>query len=120
MYQLRFAKKIDRFEGNKVSKMECLFLEPITFAEAKSTDNRAMGSWTDNFEKTIFQNPLPRMISIKKGVGEITRAFCLGRTESIPAVYFCPKVFAKITRGVPFSKALSIPTQPALVFPNLK
>ena len=56
-----------------------LFLEPITFGEAKSTDDRAMGSWTDGhiFETIIFQNPLPRIKSIKKEVGKNTRAFCL-------------------------------------------
>ena len=66
-----------------------LFLEPMSFGEAKSTDTRAMGFWTDghNFEKTIFQNPLPRLKSNKKGVEKNTRAFRLGRTESIPAVF---------------------------------
>ena len=67
-----------------------LFLEPATFGEAKSTDTRAMGSWTDwrNFGKSNFQNSFSQIISIKKGVGENTRAFCLGRTESIPGVLY--------------------------------
>ena len=70
----------------------CLFLEAITIGEAKSADTRAVGSWTDartdgrNFAKTIFQNPLQRTISVKKGVGENARASCLVRTESIPDV----------------------------------
>ena len=81
--------------------MESLFLEPITFSEAKSTDTRAMGFWTDarthghNFEKTIFQNPFPRLKSNKKGGGKNTRAFCLGRMESIPAVYQQKRAFKR-------------------------
>ena len=39
------------------------------------------------FERSMFQTPHPRVISIKKGVGENARAFCLGCTESIPAVF---------------------------------
>ena len=48
-----------------------------------------MGFWTDghNFE-TVFQNPLPQTKSNKKGVGKNSRAFRLGRTESIHAVFF--------------------------------
>ena len=38
------------------------------------------------FEKTIFENPLQRMQSIKKGGGKNTRAFCLLHTASIPVV----------------------------------
>ena len=72
----------------------CLFLEPTIFGEAKSTDSRAMGSWTDgrthgrNFEKCVFQNPLLRTKSNKNGVGKNSRAFRLARTKSIPAVFY--------------------------------
>ena len=73
--------------------MECLVLEAITFGEAKSTDTRATGFWTGartdgrtQFRKNYFLNPLSRMESDKKGVGKSTRAFRLGRTESIPVV----------------------------------
>ena len=47
-----------------------------------------MSSWTRGniFEKTIFGNPVPRLDSIKKGVGKNTNAFSLGSTESFPAV----------------------------------
>ena len=60
----------------------CL-LEPMTFGEAKSTDSRAMGFWTDgrNFEKCVFQNPLLRTKSNKNGGGKNSRAFRLARTE---------------------------------------
>ena len=70
--------------------MESLFLEPITFSEAKSTDTRALGSWTDgrNFEKPVFRNPLPRVKSSRKGVAKNTRAFRLVRTEPIPVPQF--------------------------------
>ena len=73
-----------------VSKMECLFLEPITFGEAESTDTGAMGFWTDgrNFGEIVFQNPLPRLKSTKKGVGENTRAFCFGSMELIPTASY--------------------------------
>ena len=72
----------------------CLFLEPMTFGEAKSTDSRTMGFWTDgrNFEKTIFQNPLPQIKSTK-GEGENAHAVSPGRTESLPAV-----ILKKITQ----------------------
>ena len=60
-----------------------------------------MGFWTDGrtdartharthghiFEKCVFQNPLSPGKSEKNGVGKNSRAFCLARTESIPAVY---------------------------------
>ena len=36
------------------------------------------------FEKTIFENPPPRLKSIKKGAGKNARAISLGRTESFP------------------------------------
>ena len=52
-----------------VSVMECLFRESITFGEAKSTDMRAMGSWTvgrtDNLKKN--QNPFQERNPSKKG-----------------------------------------------------
>ena len=49
-----------------------LFVEPVVFGEAKSTDSIAIGFWTDartigrNFEKTIFQEPLLRLKFKKK------------------------------------------------------
>ena len=77
----------------------CLFLEPLIFGEAKSTDSRAMGFWTvastharTNFEKYVFRNPLLRTKSNKNGVGKNCRAFRLARTESIPAVYLLAPV----------------------------
>ena len=36
------------------------------------------------FEKTIFENPPPRLKSIKKGAGKNARAISPGRTESFP------------------------------------
>ena len=48
------------------------------------TDGRTAGR---DVEKTIFQNPLPRLKSNKKGVEENTRAFRLDRTELIPAAF---------------------------------
>ena len=81
-----------------------LFLEPLIFGEAKSTDSSAMGFWTDGrthagthghiFEKCVFRNPLSQTKSKKNGVGKNSRAFCLARTESIPAVFF---LFEEIT-----------------------
>ena len=61
----------------------------VIFGEAKSTDSRSKGVWTDghNFEKCVFQNPLLRRLSEKNGVGKNSRAFRLARTESIPAVF---------------------------------
>ena len=34
-------------KAKTVTRMECLFLEPLIFGEAKSTDSSAMGFWTD-------------------------------------------------------------------------
>ena len=47
-------KKIDRFKGkNRVQNEISLFLEPIIFGEVKSTDFKAMGSWTDVHQKRV-------------------------------------------------------------------
>ena len=72
----------------------CFFLEPTIFGEAKSTDSRAMGSWTHghDFEKCVFSKPLPRTKSAKKGVRKNSHAFCHGRAESISPAFF-PAVF---------------------------
>ena len=78
-------------EAKTVTIMECLFLQSIIFGEAKSTDSRAMGFWTDArthghiFEKCVFQISFHGR-NQKNGVGKNSRAFCLARTESIPAV----------------------------------
>ena len=69
-----------------MSEMESLFLvrqnRPILGLWVSGrTDGR-------NFEKTIFQNPLPQVKSIKKRLGKNTRAFRLVRTESIPLVFW--------------------------------
>ena len=66
-----------------------LFLEPITSGATKSTDTKAMGTWTDGrtdghiFEKAIFQSLFSRMKFIEKGVGKKTPAFCkrVARTQ---------------------------------------
>ena len=55
-------------EVKTASELECFFLELILELLASGrTDGRTDGN---NFEKTISQNPLSRMISVKKGVGE--------------------------------------------------
>ena len=49
-----------------------LILEPLNFGGAKSTDNSALGFWAGgradriNFAGTTFQNPFPRLASIKE------------------------------------------------------
>ena len=80
MTVVNFAKKQNVLTGGSA-----------IFGEAKSTDSRAMGVWTDartNFEKCVFQNPLLRTKSNKNGIGKNSRAFRLARTESIPAVSY--------------------------------
>ena len=78
---------------NFTKKQNVLTGGSVIFGEAKSTDSRAMGVWTDgrthghNFEKCVFQNPLLQTKSNKNGVGKNSRAFRLARTESIPAVF---------------------------------
>ena len=91
---------------------------PSFFGDTKSTDNGAMGSWTDGhiFEKTIFRAPLPQIESIKKGVGKNTHAFCLGRTESFPAVIFILKCLPSTLPRPLWLRFLVVPpTNPAAV-----
>ena len=62
--------------------------------QLKSQQNTKSKKQKDNahphehiFEKCVFQNPLSRTKSKKKnGVEKNSRAFCLARTESIPAL----------------------------------
>ena len=78
---------------NFTKKQNVLTGGSVIFGEAKSTDSRAIGVWTDgrthghNFGKCVFQNPLLQTKSIKKGAGKNTRAFRRARTESIPSLF---------------------------------
>ena len=61
-------------------------IEPIIFGEAKSTNTRAMGSWTDGctYARTHARTDGRtggQTKSIKKGVGENARAFRLVESD---------------------------------------
>ena len=65
---------------NFTKKQNVLTGGSVIFGEGKSTDSRSMGVWTDgrthghNFEKCVFQNPLPETKSKKKTGYERTLA----------------------------------------------
>ena len=70
----------------------CFFFEPFIFGEAKSTNFRATGFWTDGRTDAILKNaffeiPILQTKSNKNGLGKNSRVFRLARTESIPAAW---------------------------------
>ena len=76
----------------------CLFLEPLICGEAKSTDSRALGFWTNgrthrhDFEKGVFQNPAVQTKSnAKRGRNALTPSAMRARSQFLlcpPATFF--------------------------------